>query len=206
MKLYFSEGACSMASHIALNEAGVSYTPVSMSFDKGDFSKPEFLALNPMGAVPVLELDDGQALTEGVAIMQYVASLNPEAGLAPKTGTPEHYHFLKWMNFIATELHKGFSPLFYTSRITKNEEAQQDIRHFTLQALDECFEVVDHQLAKTPYLCGQTFTVADGYLFTVMSWAQWTKVDYSRHKNLAAHIARIAERPAVLKTIQLEEK
>jgi glutathione S-transferase len=205
MKLYFSEGACSMASHIALNEAGVSYTPVAMSFDKGDFAKPEFLALNPMGAIPVLELDDGRALTEGVAIMQYVATLNPEAGLSPKAGTFEHFEFLKWMNFIATELHKGFSPLFYTPRITKNEEAQKDITTFTLQALDGCFEVVDQQLSKTPFLCGQTFTVADGYLFTIMSWAPWTKVDYSKHKNLAAYVARIGERPAVLKTIQIEE-
>jgi glutathione S-transferase len=205
MKLYFSEGACSMASHIALNEAAVSYTPVAMSFDKGDFAKPEFLTLNPMGAIPVLELDDGRTLTEGVAIMQYVATLNPEAKLAPKAGTFEHFEFLKWMNFIATELHKGFSPLFYTARITKNEDAQKDIRDFTLQALDGCFEVVDQQLAKTQFLCGQNFTVADGYLFTILSWAPWTKVDYSKHKNLAAYIARIGERPAVLKTIQIEE-
>jgi len=206
MKLYFSEGACSMASHIALNEAGIAYTPKPMRFDQGDFNNPHFLNLNPMGAVPVLELDNGQSLTEGVAIMEYIASLNPEANLAPKYGTFEYFKFKQWMNFISTEMHKGFSPLYSVSHMTKDESAQQEIKNFVLHNLDEKFAVLDQALAKSDFICGIHYTVADGYLFTIMSWAPWMNIDYSKYKNLAAYIARIGERPAVLKTIELEEK
>ena len=205
MKLYFSEGACSMASHIALNEAGVKYTPVPMSHDKGDFNTPQFLGLNPVGAVPVLELDNGKVLTEGSAIMEYIASQNPQANLTPKFDTFEYFQFRKWMNFIATELHKGFSPLWTASYMTKNEEAQNEIKEYTINNLMEKFEILDHALSKNNYLCGSEYTVADGYLFTIMSWCPYTKVDYSKHKYLAAYVARIGERPAVLKTIKLEE-
>jgi len=205
MKLYYSEGACSMASHIAINEAGLKYTPVAMSFDKGDLNTPQFLGLNPVGAIPVLELDNGKVLSEGVAIMQYVAAQNPQANLTPKVDSFEHFEFLKWMNFIATELHKTWGTLFVTDRITKNVDAQKEIRDFTIASLTEKFEVLDHHLAKNNFLCGSQYTVADGYLFTIMSWSPWTKVDYSKHKYLAAYIARVGERPAVLKTIKIEE-
>ena len=205
MKLYYAEGACSMASHIAMNEAGLKYEPVKLSFDKGDLNTPQFLRLNPVGAIPVLELDNGKVLTEGTAIMQYLAAQNPKANLTPAVGSFEHFEFLKWMNFIATELHKGFSPLFMVEYISKNADAQKDITTFTKAALDEKFEVLDHHFAKNQYLCGSQYSVADGYLFTIMSWAPWTKVDYSKHKYLAAFVARIGERPAVLKTIKIEE-
>lgn len=205
MKLYFAEGACSMASHIALNEAGMKYTPVPMSMDKGDLNTPQFLGLNPMGAVPVLELDNGKTLTEGAAIMEYIASLNPQANLTPKADSFEYFQFRKWMNFIATEVHKGFSPLWMIDSITKNKDAQKDIRDFTIQNLNEKFEILDSVFAKNNFLCGSQYTVADGYLFTIMSWCQYSKVDYSKYKYLAAYVARIGERPAVLKTIKLEE-
>jgi len=205
MKLYFSEGACSMASHIALNEAGVKYTPVPMSFEKGDANTPQFLGLNPLGSVPVLELDNGKVLTEGVAIMEYVANQNPQANLVPKNDTFEYYEFKKWMNFISTELHKGFSPLFGLQYMTKNTDAQQEIREFVVNNLNERFEILDHVFSKNNYLCGSQYTVADGYLFTIMSWSQWVKVDYSKFKYLAAYLARVGERPAVLNTIKLEE-
>ena len=205
MKLYFAEGACSMASHIALNEAGVKYTPVPMSFEKGDANTPQFLGLNPLGAVPVLELDNGKVLTEGVAIMEYVANQNPQANLVPKNDTFEYYEFKKWMNFISTELHKGFSPLFGLQYMTKNTDAQQEIREFVVNNLNEKFELLDHVFSKNNFLCGNQYTVADGYLFTIMSWSQWVKVDYSKFKYLAAYLARVGERPAVLNTIKLEE-
>jgi len=195
-----------MASHIALNEAGIKYTPVPMSFSKGDFNTPQFLGLNPMGAIPVLELDNGVALTEGVAIMKYIAAQYPQANLAPKADSFEYFQFTKWMNFISSELHKGFGPLFYAGYMTKNEDAQKEIREYTINNLTEKFEVLDHVFAKNNFLCGSEYTVADGYLFTIMSWCQDSKVDYSKFKYLAAYVARIGERPAVLKTIKLEEQ
>jgi len=205
MKLYFSEGACSMASHIALNEAGVKYTPVPVSMDKGENNTPQFLGLNPLGAVPVLELDNGKVLTEGSAIMEYIASQNPQANLTPKYETFEYFQFRKWMNFIATELHKGFNPIWAVGYMTENKDAQNDIRNYAINSLNERFEVLDSVFAKNNFLCGSQYTVADGYLFTIMSWCQYTKVDYSKYKYLAAYVARIGERPAVLKTIKVEE-
>lgn len=205
MKLYFSEGACSMASHIALNEAGMKYTPVPVNFSKGESSTPQFLGMNPLGAVPVLELDNGKVLTEGAAIMEYIAAQNPQANLAPKFDTFEYFQFRKWMNFIATELHKGFAPLWSLEYMTKNKDAQNEIREFTINTLNDSFAVLDQTLSKNSYLCGSQYTVADGYLFTIMSWCQYVKIDYSKHKYLAAYVARIGERPAVLKTIKLEE-
>lgn len=206
MKLYFSEGACSMASHIALNEAGAKYTPVPVSFEKGDNEKPQFLGMNPTGAVPVLELDNGKVLTEGAAIMEYIASQYPQANLAPKFDTFEYFQFRKWMNFLATEVHKGFSPLWGLSYITKDTKAQEDIRNFTVHGLEEKFAILDNEFSKNQFLCGSQYTVADGYLFTLMSWCPYVKVDYSKFKYLAAYVARIGERPAVLKTIKLEEQ
>lgn len=205
MKLYFSEGACSMASHIALNEAGVKYTPVPVSMDKGETNTAQFLGMNPLGAVPVLELDNGKVLTEGAAIMEYIAAQNPQANLTPKFDSFEYFQFRKWMNFIATELHKGFSPLWAIDSITKNADAQKDIRNYVVNSLNERFEVLDQTFAKNNFLCGSQYTVADGYLFTIMSWCQYTKVDYSKYKYLAAYVSRIGERPAVLKTIKIEE-
>ncbi len=205
MKLYFSEGACSMASHIALNEAGIKYTPVPVSFDKGENETAHFLGLNPLGAIPVLELDNGKALTEGVAIMEYIAAQNPQANLVPAKDSFEYFTFKKWMNFISTEVHKGFTPLFAVEYMTKNKDAQQEIRDYAINNLNERFAVIDHELSKNNFLCGSQYTVADGYLFTVMSWSQYSKVDYSKFKYLAAYLARVGERPAVLKTIKLEE-
>lgn len=206
MKLYFSEGACSMASHIALNEAGIKYTPVPMVYDRGDYTSPQFLDLNPLGAVPVLELDNGKALTEGVAIMEYIASQNPQSNLVPQYGTFEYFQFRKWMNFIAMELHKGFSPLWSLKFISRNEGAQNDIREYSLKNLRERFEVLDQHFTKHKYLCGDHYTVADGYLFTIMSWCPFAQVDYSKYKQLGAYVSRINERPAVLKTLKLEEQ
>jgi glutathione S-transferase len=195
-----------MASHIALNEAGVKYTPVPVNFAKGENSTPQFLGMNPLGAVPVLELDNGKVLTEGAAIMEYIAAQNPQANLTPKFDTFEYFQFRKWMNFIATELHKGFSPIWALSYITKNTDAQNDIRNYTVNSLNDAFAVLDQNFSKNNFLCGSQYTVADGYLFTIMSWCQYTKVDYSKFKYLAAFVARVGERPAVLKTIKIEEE
>ena len=138
-------------------------------------------------------------------VLQCIAAQNPQANLAPKTDSFEYFEFVKWMNFISTELHKGFSPLFGMDYITKNADAQKDIRDYTINNLNERFEILDAQLSKNNFLCGSQYTVADGYLFTIMSWSQWTKVDYSKYKYLAAYVARVGERPAVLKTIKIEE-
>ena len=191
MKLYYSPGACSLSPHIALREAGL---PVELHkvdlrarklADGSDFTR-----INPKGYVPALGLDSGDVLTEGPAIVQYVADLRPEAGLAPPAGTFARYRLQEALNYISTELHKGFSPLF---RANCPEEWKAVVR----ENLHKNFALVDATLARHPYFTGETFTVADGYLFTVLGWTRYVKMDLSAYPNIGAFLARVAERPAV---------
>src|SRR3954471_13051861 len=142
MKLYYSKAACSLAVHIALEELGFSYE--AMSVDLRSPPSPEFLKLNPMGAVPVLQLDDGQALTEVAVILQYLADRKPEAGLAPKAGTMERVRLQETLNFIATELHKGFGPLWILDYMTKHEAARKEIHEFAVHELGAKFDILEH--------------------------------------------------------------
>lgn len=199
MKLYFSPSACSSSPHIALREAGLDFQLVKVDLgthtlvaDGSDFTK-----INPKGYVPALELDDGTLLTEGPAIVQYIADLKPEAGLAPKNGTLARYQLQEWLGFINSEIHKGFSPLF---RPTTPEEYKTTAR----QALAKRFEYVAAHLEKNDYLMGKQYTVADAYLFTVLNWGQWTGVDIKQWPSLVAFQERIGARPAV-KAAQVAE-
>lgn len=198
MKLYYSPGGCSLSPHIALCEAGLDFEKVRVNLsthqlpDGGDFRQ-----INPKGYVPVLELDDGTVLTEGPAIVQYIADRKPETGLAPLAGTIERYHLQEWLGFINSEIHKGFSPLFNPA----TPEAYKTIARKNLG--DRLGHVAAH-LATNDYLMGSRFTVADGYLFTVLNWGQWTGVDVSAWPSLVAFQQRIGERPAVKKA-QAEE-
>lgn len=198
MKLYYSPGACSLSPHIALLEAGIPHETVKVDLkakklaDGGDFLK-----VNPKGQVPTLQLDDGEILTEGPVIVQLIADKAPASHLAPACGSSERYRLQEWLNFISTELHKGFSPLFQP---TLADEAKAFFRG----RLNDRFAYLDGQLAGKDYLTGKTFTVADGYLYTILRWADGMKFDLSSLKNLMAYKARVAARPQVQAALKSE--
>src|SRR5258708_666368 len=190
MKLYFSPGACSLSPHIVLREAGLKFELEQVDLKtKKTRSGVAFSTINPKDAVPALQLDDGEVLTEGAVIVQYIADQKPEAKLAPAAGTLERYRLQEWLNYIASELHKAFSPLF---RSTTAEDAKQDIK----EGLQGKFEYVNRQLEGKQFLLGDRFSAADAYLFTMMTWAKFTAVDLSRFPALTAYYQRIKERPA----------
>ncbi|SFU70003.1 glutathione S-transferase [Paenacidovorax caeni] len=198
MKLYYSPGACSLSPHIVLHEAGLAYTPVLASTKSHKLQDgTDFYTINPLGYVPVLELDDGTRLREGPAIVQYLADQAPHKNLAPANGTLARYRLQEWLTFIGTELHKSFGPLFTPGT---PEDYKPQVRERLLGRL----QWVDSELAHKPYLMGEQFTVADAYLFTVSNWCGHVGVDISGLKHLAAYRERIAARPAVQAAMKAE--
>jgi glutathione S-transferase len=198
MKLYFSPGACSLSPHIALREAGLEFELSRVDFaTKKTRDGEDFMAVNPKGLVPTLRLDNGEILTEGPAIVQYIADLRPESGLAPAAGTLARVRLQEALNFISTELHKGFSPLF-------SKDCPDAWKEVVKTKLAAAFAEVDRTLAKQPYLTGETFTVADGYLFTVASWTKYVGIALETWPHVAAFVARTAERPAVHAALEAE--
>jgi glutathione S-transferase len=198
MKLYYSNGACSLSPHIALREAGIPFELVRAStkthkLDDGT----DYYTINPTGAVPMLELDNGERLSEGPAIVQYIADLAPQSKLAPANGTFERARLQEWLNYITSELHKGYSPLFRPDTPDVYKPIAQD-------NLKKKYAHVDAKLAGRDYLMGDTFTVADAYLFTVTSWAKYVNLDLSAYKNVLAHSARVAARPQVQEALKAE--
>ena len=198
MKLYYSAGACSLSPHIALEEAGLSYEAIAAPTKTHQLPDgSDYYKINPLGYVPLLVLDDGRQLREGPAIVQYIADLAPEKNLAPANGTYERSKLQEWLNFIGTELHKGFSPLF-------NPATPADYKPMVIAKLAERLKFTDGELAGKQYLMGDTYTVADGYLFTVTNWAPYVGVDLSSLTNLVAYRARVAARPAVIAAMTAE--
>jgi glutathione S-transferase len=198
MKLYFSPGACSLSPHIVLLEAGLPFTTERVDLGKKlTASGADFRAINPKGYVPALELADGAVLTEGPAIVQYLADQAPQAGLLPPVGTVERYRVVEWLNFIATELHKNFSPLF-------NPAATDDMKTAARASLANRFGYVARKLEGQEFLTGGQFTVADAYLFTVASWCGFVQLDTSGWPDLQAFLARVAARPAVQQALREE--
>jgi glutathione S-transferase len=198
MKLYYSPGACSLSPHIVSREAGIPLDLQKVSTkDKTMEGGGDYWQVNGKGYVPALKLDDGQLLTEGPAIVQYLADRKPESGLAPKNGTPERYRLQEWLNFITAEIHKGFSPLF---RPTTPDE----YKTISKENLAKRFDWLDQQLKGKDYLMGKTFTVADAYLFVVLGWTKPTGIDLARWPNLAAFHARVAARPKVKEAMVAE--
>ena len=198
MKLYYMPGACSLSPHIVLNEAGLAFDKVKVDGKtKATDAGGDFRTANPLGYVPLLELDDGTKVTEGPAIVQYIADKAPEKKLAPPYGTMERYRVQEWLNFITSELHKGFGVLFNPAM---PEEAKAVMR----TKLGDRLKWVDSQLEGKQYLMGDSFTLPDAYLFTVSNWAQHVGVDTSGLKNLTAFQARMAARPAVQEAMKAE--
>ena len=198
MKLYYSPGACSLSPHIVLEEAGLPYEPVLASTKTHKLPDgTDYYTINPKGYVPLLELDDGQRLTEGPAIVQYLADLVPGKYLAPANGTMARYRLQEWLNFITSELHKGIGGMFNPAM---PEEAKALMR---ARATDR-LKWVDDQLAGKAYLMGDAFSVADAYLFTVARWSKLVGIDISGMTGLTAYLERVAARPAVQAAMQAE--
>ena len=198
MKLYYSPGACSLSPHIALLEAGLPYDLVKVDvrakkLENGD----DFLKINPKGQVPALALDSGEIVTEGPVIVQMIADKAADKHLAPARDSAERYKLLEWLNFITTELHKNFSPLF-------NPAIPDEVKNFFKDRIMGKFKYADSQLSGRDYLMGKQFTVADGYLYTMMRWADGHKLDLSALPNLMAFKARVEARPKVQEALAKE--
>ena len=198
MKLYYSPGACSLSPHIALKESGLVFEAIAAPTKTHQLADgTDYYTINPLGYVPLLVLDDGTQLREGPAIVQYIADQVPSKKLAPANGTFERYKLQEWLTFIGTELHKGFSPLFTPGM-------PEEAKTIAKTRLNSRLQWVDGELAKSDYLMGNTFTVADAYLFTVTSWAPHVGIDLSGFRNLLAFRARVGPRPAVIAAMQAE--
>jgi len=198
MKLYYSPGACSLSPHIALCEAGLPYDLVKVDLrakklENGD----DYLKVNPKGQVPALALDSGELVTEGPVIVQMIADQVAAKHLAPARDSAERYKLLEWLNFITGELHKNFSPLF-------NPAIPDEVKNFFKDRIMGKFKYADSQLAGRDYLMGKQFTVADGYLYTMLRWADGNKLDLSGLKNLMAYKDRVAARPTVQEALTKE--
>jgi glutathione S-transferase len=198
MKLYYAPGACSLSPHIALHEAGLAHELVKVDLRaKKTEAGDDYTEINPKGQVPALLLDDGELLTEGPVILQMIADKVADKHLAPPSGSNERYRLQEWLNFITTELHKNFSPLF-------QPVIPDDVKTFFRDRLMGKFKYIDSRLAGQDYLMGKDFTVADGYLFVMLAWADRMNFDLSGLPNLVAYKARIAARPNVQAALKME--
>jgi glutathione S-transferase len=196
MKLYYATGTCSLSPHIVLLEAGLPYTLEKIDFaTKKTSAGIDYFTINSKGAVPALQLDDGNVLTEGPAIVQYLADQKPDSGLAPRAGTFERYRLMEILNYITSEVHKGFSPLF-------NPKISADWRASAQANLEKKFDWLSGFLKDKTFLMGNAFTVADAYLFTVLSWTRPVKIDLERWPVLKAYQSRIAPRPTVQRALK----
>ena len=195
MKLYILPGACSLASNIALREAGITFELAKVDRRTKRVDGVEFATINPKGYVPALRLDDGQVLTENVVVLQYIADLNPGAKLLPPVGTFERYRAQEWLSFINSEVHKSFSPLF-------SAEATEDTKTYARNNLLKRLAYVEGALGDRKYLLGDQFTVADAYLFTALTWAAHVAVDIG--PKLKSYVDRVRERPHVIEAMTAE--
>jgi len=198
MKLYYSPGACSLSPHIVLRELGlpVDLVKVDLSTHK-TADGGDYLAINPKGYVPVLQLDDGSVLTEGTTIVQYLADRAPATKLAPAAGTMARYRLMEWLNYLASEIHKGFSPLF-------NAKLSEETKVIMREAMARRFDYLGTRLRDQPYLMGNDFTVADAYLFTLLGWCRLTQIDLTKWPVLTVYCERVSGRPAVHAAMKAE--
>jgi len=198
MKLYYSPAACSLAPHIALREAGRTFSLEQVDLKTGRTAgDADFARINPKGYVPALQFDDGSVLTEVAAILQWIADEAPQRQLAPAAGTLARYRLIEWLNFIASELHKNLGALF-------RPDLPQATREMLTGTAARRLDFVQRELGGKPYLMGETFTVADAYLFTVLHWSRWVKFDLAPWGRLQEYLARVAARPAVQAALQAE--
>jgi len=198
MKLYIAPGACSLAPHIALREAGARFdlAIVDLQTRRAD-DGTSFSEINPKGYVPALRLDDGQVLTENVAVLLYIADRYPAANLAPPVQSLERYRLIEWLAFINSELHKGFSPLFSSAAV-------EPMRQYARDLITRRFDYLQGVLGAADFVSGGRFTIADAYLFTVLSWCTEVSIDLKRWPKLARYEETLRTRPAVLAALKAE--
>ena len=198
MKLYYAPGACSLAPHIAAREAGLAVDLVKVEFPSKRTEDGQALTdVNPKGAVPTLRLDDGEVLTENAVILQYLADRAPGSEIAlPERGI-ERYRLLEWLNYIATELHKGFGPLW-------NPATPDEFKQVTRDQLGKKFDYLQEKIGDGPYILGERFSILDAYAFAVLNWTRIHNIDIGRWPGLSAYLQRVAARPAVRETLQAE--
>ncbi len=206
MKLYFSPGACSLSPHIVANELGIKLQTekVDLSTHKTS-SGQNYYEISAKGAVPALQLDDGTLITEGAVINQYLCDNFGGEKMLPKVGSPERYNVLMWLNYVATELHKGFSPLFGLKYWNLSDATVKEFSQSYRKYLSSKYEAVEKALSKTKFLAGDTFSPADAYLFTVTGWAKMTDVDLTMYPKLMAFMETTNVRPSVRAAIMVEK-
>ena len=198
MKLYYSPGACSLSPHIVLLESGVPSTVEKVDLrTKKTAGGDDYYRINSKGAVPALQLDDGRVLTEGPAVVQYIADQKPDAGLAPRCGTFERYQLMEMLNYVGTELHSGFHPLFTPGSSPEAKAA-------AVENLGKKFDWLSKRISAGKYVLGDTFTAADAYLFTVLRWMDYAKMDRSKWPTLAAYFELVGRRPKVQAALKAE--
>jgi glutathione S-transferase len=198
MKLYYSPGACSLSPHIVLREAGLPFTLEKTDLKtKKTAGGKDFFSINSKGTVPTLELDDGRVLTEGPAVVQYIADQKPDSGLAPRWGTFERYQVMEMLNFITSELHKGFAPLFAP-------DSSPEAKAAAAENLGKKFDWLQKHITNGKYVMGDTFTVADAYLFTVLRWTGIVKIDLGKWPALSAYVELVGRRPEVHEALKAE--
>lgn len=205
MKLYYSPGACSLAAHIVLNEAGLNFILEKVDLKtKTTESGQDFNLVTSKGYVPALQLDNGVVLTEGVAILQHLADCVPEKNLAPKQTSFERVELWEWLNYIATEVHKSFSPVFGASRMVENSEAVEQLKVFAKNNLSKKMDFLSNHLTENQFVMGKHFTVADAYLFTVLRWLPVSKLSLDVWPSLKNYFETVASRPQVHSTLLAE--
>jgi glutathione S-transferase len=190
MKLFFSPGACALASQIVMRELVMKFDLVKVDLGAKKYDGGDYYSINPKGYVPTLKLDSGETLTEGAVILQYLSDQAPDKKLFPKFGTLERYHAMEWLNFVATELHKGIGVLF---ALGTNDAAKKTV----VDKLQPRFKYLEDHLAKTPYLLGKEFSIVDAYAFNVLGWTNFLKVDLSAYPNILGFMERVMGRPSV---------
>ena len=198
MKLYYGPGACSLAPHIVAREAGIELALDKIDWKNRVFESGEKLdEVNPKGYIPVIQLDDGSTFTETGTMIQYLADLKPDSKLAPAAGTQARYRLMEWINFVSTELHKGFGPLW-------RADNPQSVKDNAIAALNKRFAYLDAHFAKHAFLMGDAFTAVDAYLFTIVNWINFHQLSIATYPRLADFMARVAARPAVQAAMRAE--
>jgi glutathione S-transferase len=197
MKLFYSPGACSLSPHIVLRETGIPFTLEKVDLAKSKWSGGDYSKINPKGYVPALELDNGEVLTEGLAISTYLAEKKPETNLLPSAGTLERARCFEWMTFVATELHKGLSLLWVSG-------TPDSVKTQAKERVGKRIDFVETQLQGKDWLCGKQFTIADAYFFTVMTWTDDLGYDFKNWPNVTAFMDRMKKRPKVQETLKEE--
>ncbi len=202
MKLYYSSGTCALSPHIVLAELNMVYELEAVNLKDKTCASGDYRQINMKGSVPALKMDNGEVLTEGAIICQYLADQKNDGTLLAKFGTSERFRTLEWMNFVGTEIHKNFSPLFFAERSYKSVETQNDVKNFAKSVLTDKLNFLAEKLGQNDFLTGSQFTIADAYMFTCLNWSKHVGLELSKWSNINSYMNRISERPAVMRAMK----